>query len=201
MKQVFNVLQKICWMYTSYILQTGSGIVIVLWLYTHCHNSSVVQAQDLILNFVSVCTRTVSDCHCAEISICRKLIPNSQENHRKWKHFTLRCLIRCHQIDDIFHLWIFLATYLSYLILTVITFFITSLGFARVCHVFGGHTFAPTGFVRREVFLPAKVSCVAGKYLVYHKWSLESGESNAISFVYWECDNRMLYEKMRKRYN
>ena len=30
MKQVFNVLQKICWMYTSYILQTGSGIVIVL---------------------------------------------------------------------------------------------------------------------------------------------------------------------------
>ena len=37
--------------------------------------------------------------------------------------------------------------------------------------------------------------------IIYHKWSLESGESNAISFVYWECDNRMLYEKMRKRYN
>ena len=49
-----------------------------------------------------------------------------------------------------------------------------------------------------EVF---EISYAAGKYLVYHKWSLESGESNAISFVYWECDNQMLYEKMRKRYN
>ena len=69
------------------------------------------------------------------------------------------------------------------------TFVITraTLGFARVCHVFWGHTFDPTGFaklrhvtcdffvfdrvalVRREEFLPGKVSYVAGKYLVYHK--------------------------------